>query len=542
MRNKIRLELASQTIEVELPNPELGVATTYDFRTDVKHMYSGKKYTYRQLTQGNEPHKVIKLNIDNIKAITFIALKNLMVSYLNLVNTGKNLIYTDWNGNDYPVHIPSQNLDSIVNARVHPRQDAHTINIDLHIIDPNVFDVDTLSAVRTISGQTVTIGYKNLFGGSTIVETLPVGLLPYNHNGTWNPTNRTLTWFVYNPNGQISYFVNAANDTYTISGTIAFGSALASTTGDTDVTTSIGVATCSRTIYDNGTPWVHVYLAADLKGITNAYQIFEDLGAGASPLTISDGGVWDANTRRITWTFYDNVDRTVSYTLRGLTTGDYSLGGYIFDGVYTGTTSGATTFNIQTPDTGTTPYFYFPLVLGEIFKSINFWQFDRAWVSSSTINYDGTIGNAGGDNIRSDWPNVDIAQTNNPVVSTSGHIVLNFDQYDYLNFTFWVKAGGSKKIKIRYATPFFSVRLGVYAGTSKPLVGLDYEGFQPVVYTQIIPATVAWADAGDWAKATYQIWEQEALLNLSTGLNYIAIRNETTIQGDSIVIDYIGFE
>ena len=92
-------------------------------------------------------------------------------------------------------------------------------------------------------------------------------------------------------------------------------------------------ATATRTVDNNTTCSPDVKITVKLTAAVASYAVEEMLSLGVEPLSISDEGVWDNNTRIIRWGPFDDGDnRTLSYTLSGTDMTCGLAGAASFDG------------------------------------------------------------------------------------------------------------------------------------------------------------------------------------------------------------------
>ncbi len=83
---------------------------------------------------------------------------------------------------------------------------------------------------------------------------------------------------------------------------------------------------------------------------TTAVGAEETVPEGLTPESISNGGVWDENNRKISWVFMDGEDRQLSYVVNGLT-GQYTLTGIAIFGVTELSIQGDTLLAYDSTDT-----------------------------------------------------------------------------------------------------------------------------------------------------------------------------------------------
>lgn len=477
MKNKFILVTTSETSQFELSNPETGVTYSMDFRTDIKLMSDGSIKTYRQFIPNNQSKEVIKLNFDSVDTITFLEFKEFLKSYLSeahLNTTG--LFYYDWVGTGYRIKLNTQTLESIINSRVRSKLDGHSFNLDLHVIDENTVGDFTIQAERAVSGNTVTINYESTAGLGIIVENIPANINVYSYgDAEWDSNNRTLTWQFTQTSGSVSYVFNAPVDTYTVSGEVSLNNLIETITGDTDLVSSTYlVNTLVRSLQDNDTPWVKVYLTATPVTLTTGYTITETLPANFVASEISDNGVWDGPSRTITWTFADNNPRTVLYQIREsaiTTTGNHSLTGDITDDVPTTVnTTGATTFDFTNSGKTTSGFLYPPFVIGQS-NIVPAYGFDDTWPTGSAFAYNElTAYQFTGSSVRTDAPTIDVFQDGS---LTFGYGIGYFDQNEYLTWSCYVAESGDYKIGFRYSCAA-QAELRLFVSQTNPTTGVAY--------------------------------------------------------------------
>jgi uncharacterized repeat protein (TIGR01451 family) len=173
--------------------------------------------------------------------------------------------------------------------------------------------------------------------GVVVTDTLPAGLtfVSATDGGVWDPVTRTVTWTVGNlaVDGEFSALLTALINAGTQGQTLVNAVSAVNdqnpdaVTDTCDVTVNDAPLTITKTVgkaqYDVGETVTYTVNVVNGAGAATGVVVTDTLPVGLTFVSASDGGVWDANTRTVTWTVGDlAVGASFTPTVTATVTGD----------------------------------------------------------------------------------------------------------------------------------------------------------------------------------------------------------------------------
>jgi uncharacterized repeat protein (TIGR01451 family) len=173
--------------------------------------------------------------------------------------------------------------------------------------------------------------------GVVVTDTLPAGLtfVSASNGGVWDPVTRTVTWTVGNlaVDGEFSAFLTALINAGTQGQTLVNAVSAVNdqnpdaVTDTCDVTVNDAPLTITKTVgkaqYDVGETVTYTVNVVNGAGAATGVVVTDTLPVGLTFVSASDGGVWDANTRTVTWTVGNlAVGASFTPTVTATVTGD----------------------------------------------------------------------------------------------------------------------------------------------------------------------------------------------------------------------------
>jgi len=173
--------------------------------------------------------------------------------------------------------------------------------------------------------------------GVVVTDTLPVGLtfVSASNGGVWDSVTRTVTWTVGNlaVDGEFSALLTALINAGTQGQTLVNAVSAVNdqnpdaVTDTCDVTVNDAPLTITKTVgkaqYDVGETVTYTVNVVNGAGAATGVVVTDTLPVGLTFVSASDGGVWDANTRTVTWTVGNlAVGASFTPTVTATVTGD----------------------------------------------------------------------------------------------------------------------------------------------------------------------------------------------------------------------------